>query len=114
EWNLPACRHVAATTEIVTEYPEIVKRDVRKLRAACNFAERPNTLGCCFQPLIDLNVSAICQFNASEFQSDICCVWSAARCDKQMTTLQRLFHTVLLNNNLDSLPRLSRYTFHRC
>src|SRR5262245_56613819 len=85
-----------------------------KLGATRYLAQRPNT-GCrCLKPLIDLHVSPIRQFDASQFQSNICCVRSTARCDQQMTALQRRVHAILFDKNSYCLARLSRCGLDAC
>src|SRR5215471_17816913 len=105
---------MVATTDVVMEHAEIVKRDVRKLRTPRNLAESPYTFCGRFKPLVDLYVSTIGHFDTGQLESDICCVRRAACCDEQMTAFELFFRAVLFNNDFDCLTGLSRYRFDLC
>ena len=52
------------------DYAEIVDADVRELWATCDLAYRPDAGRGGLQPLVDLDVSPVGEFNAGQFQAD--------------------------------------------
>ena len=69
------------------DYAEIVDADVRELRATCDLADRPDAGRGGLQPLVDLDVSTVGEFNAGQFQAESFGVRIAACGDQYMTTL---------------------------
>ena len=60
---------MVTASKVVTDHTKIVNANVGKLRAACYLADCPNA-GCRrLKPLIDLHVSAICQFDTGKLQA---------------------------------------------
>src|SRR6266478_3687586 len=64
EWNLSSRRHAFTASDTLMNHAEIVNANVRKLRASCYLADRPNPGRCGLQPLIHFDVSAFGQFDA--------------------------------------------------
>ena len=64
--NLSATRHAVAAGQIGMDNAEIVDTDVCELRAACNLADRPNVWCRRLESLVDLDISAVGQFDASQ------------------------------------------------
>src|SRR6266436_7672345 len=93
------------------DYAEIVDADVRKLRATCDLADRPDAGRGGLQPLVDLDVSPVGDFNAGQFQAESFGVWSAPCRDKQVSTRQRLIGSILFACNGHRISRFSRYAF---
>jgi len=82
---------------------------VGELRAARHLANRPNPRRRGLQPLIDLDVSAIGQFDAGQLQSDPLGIRSAARCNQQVAALQGFLVAILFDNNSYRLTWLASY-----
>ena len=61
----PAARRPAAAVRLSRTMRTIVLADVRELRAAGAFARRPDVRGRCLQSLVDADVAARIQFDAS-------------------------------------------------
>src|SRR6516165_6974906 len=69
-WNQPIARTALASSQIVPDDPKVVDRDVRKLRTAGAFSNRPDTRHRRLQPLIDTNIAAAIQFDAYLLKPD--------------------------------------------
>jgi hypothetical protein len=67
-------------THTLVGYPEVSRlsqhgidrhrADVRELPATCDLADRPDAGRGGLQPLVDLDVSPVSEFNAGQFQAD--------------------------------------------
>ena len=56
--NEPIIRPAVITGHVVADDPEVVDRNMRELRAASAFANRPDARGSGLQPIVDLDKAA--------------------------------------------------------
>src|SRR5882762_2824131 len=96
------------------DYAEIVDADVRELRATGDFADRPDAGRGGLQPLVDLDVSAVGELNAGQFQAESFGVGFAACGDQYMTTLQDFLNSILLDEDTHRVARFARYLLDPC
>jgi hypothetical protein len=88
---------------------EIINADVCELRAARNFANRPNAGRGRLQAIVDLDVSAVGQLNAGQLQAESLCIRITACRHQYMTAVQYLLSSVLLDDDAHGVSRLSGY-----
>ena len=70
--------------KIVTDHAKVIEGDMREVRAAGAFADRPDIGGSGPQPLIDLDIAAAGQLHSRHIQADARGVRRAAGGDQQM------------------------------
>ena len=109
EGNLPPGGHMVAAVDVVAHHVGIVNADVRKLRAACYFADGPNARRGGFQPFVDLDIAAIGELHAGQLQAQPFRIRSAARRNQQVTALDGFLYCVLFENDFHRLARFPRY-----
>jgi len=85
--NLPARGYVVAASQVVANDAEIVDADVCELRAARHFSDGPDAGRGGLQAVVDLDISAIGEFDAGQFQAESFGVRIAACGNSYMTTL---------------------------
>src|SRR5947209_13935409 len=88
------------------DYAEIVDADVRELRATCNLADRPDAGRGGLQPLVDLDVSPVGEFNAGQFQAESFGVRIAACGDQYMTPFRTFSIPFCSTTTLTESPEL--------
>ncbi len=81
-------RRAASAGEVVLDDPKVVDGDVREVRAAGTFADRPDIGGRRLQPLIHTDIAASIQFDASFLESDSGGVRDAPRRDQNVASLE--------------------------
>jgi len=70
--------------KIVADYAEVIECDVREMRTAGTVANGPDIRRGSFQPLVNLDVTAIGSFDASQLETDTLGVRSAAGGDEKI------------------------------
>src|SRR5882724_2224315 len=93
---------------------EIVDADVRELRTTCDLADRPDAGRGGLQPLVDLDVSAVGEINAGQFQTESFGVRIAPCGDQYMTSLQDLLNSILLDDDAYGVARFARHLLDSC
>ena len=88
--NQPIARAAVATGQIVPDDPKVVDRDVRKLRAAGAFPDRPDIGRRRLQPVIDANVAVSVQLDAGLLEPDPGGIGNAPRRDQDVAALDLL------------------------
>ena len=74
--------------EVGLDNTEVILRDVREMRAACAFAQSPDTGRCGFEPFVYLNVSTGVQDNTGFVQPNVLRVGNSASGDKDIAAFQ--------------------------
>src|SRR5262249_9060836 len=86
--NQTVTRRTFASGEIVPDDPVIVEGHMRELRTAGAFTDRPNRGRRGLQALVDLDITALVQFNATHFKTNARRLRAAADSHQDVTTLQ--------------------------
>src|SRR5712672_988522 len=96
------------------DYTEIVDADVRELRATRDLADRPDAGRAGLQPLVDLDVPTLGEFNAGQFQAEPFGVRIAACGDQYMTSFYDFLNSILLDDDTYRVAGLARHLLDPC
>ena len=102
-WHQPIARAAVRSRQIIPDDQKIVVGYMGKLRASGAFPESPDIGRRRLQPLVDANLAATVQLDASLLEPDPVGVWNSPRCDQDVAALDVLLTGCRAQGNADFL-----------
>ena len=86
---------------------EVVKGDVRELRAARAIAHRPDILARSLQPFVDLDIAMLVELDAGQLETDSVGIRLSARRNQKIGTFDSAFAMLVIGVDSDAIARTS-------
>jgi hypothetical protein len=96
-----------AAVQVVVNDAEIVKGDVRKLRAARAIAHRPDIIARGLQPFVDFDEPVLVELNAGQLETDSIGVRRSARRNQKVGTLDSALTLPVIRVDSDAIAGAS-------